>query len=625
MASTEERGALDRTVEASPRNPSLQHVVLDARRFHDGGAPQERYLAMGPLGSGGMGEVRACSDQHLNRVVAMKVLRAEHVPHPETLGRFMCEVQVQAQLEHPSVVPVYDVGVLDGAPFLTMKRVRGITLSEVLERLDSGDEAARALYPTRKLLAAFTTVCLTVDYAHARGVVHRDLKPSNVMLGDFGEVYVLDWGVAKVLSGAAGNVEEPVALDPALGDGRGTVVGSLVGTPGYLAPELLRGETDLVDARTDVFALGAMLFEILALEPLHPGDSWQERAAATVAGPDVAALARARARGAPPELLLICEKATAQDRGERFASARELNDAVDRFLAGERDSELRRGLSRQHADAAREAAASALEGGPSAAEARERAIREVSRALAFDPDNGDAMRTLVRLVSEPPRELPAEVQAEIDRGMERVSFEFAPFSSLAYALFLGLAPFVLWMGVRSWTLAIASGLVTAICALASYYSFRILPPGATRAYPVLAVSTLAMTVAATMFGSLVLVPGLAVVNTMFFVLHMAKERVWITILAGAVPIVVPPLLEWVGLLPPAYAFHGDAMLVLPRMHAMTAPATPAFLLASSLFLLVVSGLLASRFRESLRVAERRLQLHAWQLSKMVPKDAASPR
>src|SRR5262249_20616702 len=153
--------------------------------------------------------------------------------------------------------------------------------------------------------------------------------------------------------------------------------------------------------------------------------------------------------------------------------------------------------------------------------------------------------------------------AEMERGVDRASFEFAPFSSLAYALFLGLSPFVLWMGVQSWTLALACGAITAVCALSAFYTFRIMPPGPARAYPVLVSSSLAMTVAATMFGSLFFVPGLAVVNTMFFVLHLAKERVWTALVAGAVPIVIPTLLEWAGIVPPAYAFHEGAMLVLP--------------------------------------------------------------
>jgi serine/threonine protein kinase len=158
----------------------------------------ERYQASGVIGKGGMGEVRLYKDLRISRYVAVKVLRDKLRSSPEYRSRFVLEARLQGQLEHPSIVPVHDLGVTpEGELFFSMARVRGVTLRAALETVRAGDHGAR--FVRRRLLTAFSSVCLAVDYAHCRGVVHRDLKPENVMLGDFGEVYVLDWGIAKVM------------------------------------------------------------------------------------------------------------------------------------------------------------------------------------------------------------------------------------------------------------------------------------------------------------------------------------------------------------------------------------------------------------------------------------------
>lgn len=231
----------------------------------------------------------------------MKVIRPGHGSRSDLRARFLREARVQGQLEHPAIVPVYDLGVdPNGASYFTMKRVRGMTLEAVLDGLRKRDPDATIEYSRRKLLTAFGSVCLAIDFAHARGVIHRDLKPGNIMLGGFGEVYVLDWGVAKL-----GNVPEPQMANlvhAPLTTGGGTAIGAVLGTPGYMPPEQMLGGD--LDARSDVYALGAILFEILTLELLHPQSKVNEIIASTLKGADTSP-ARAPDREIPPELEAI--------------------------------------------------------------------------------------------------------------------------------------------------------------------------------------------------------------------------------------------------------------------------------------------------------------------------------
>jgi serine/threonine-protein kinase len=285
------------------------------------GVPGARYQIRDVLGIGGMGEVRLCRDEAIGRDVALKTLIDARQASAHAQRRFLREARVQGQLEHPSIVPVYDLGTAPGGElFFTMRRVRGHTLAEILEALASGDAAMAASYSRRKLLGAFVRVCLAIDYAHARGVLHRDLKPSNLMLGDFGEVYVLDWGIARLVSEQATSAPIVVARADLVNEG------SMVGTPGYMSPEQLFGLGDIQDARTDVYSLGAILFEILTFRRLHVGESFEALAKST--GASTGERASAVASEVPPELDEICARAASRDRQSRFASARELADAI---------------------------------------------------------------------------------------------------------------------------------------------------------------------------------------------------------------------------------------------------------------------------------------------------------
>jgi serine/threonine-protein kinase len=288
------------------------------------GAPRRlgRYEVQGEVGRGGMGCVLRARDPDLNRELALKLLLEEHHGSPDVERRFLEEAQVGGQLQHPGVVPVHELGrSADGRPFFTMKLVRGDTLAALLaQRRGPADELPR-------YLGIFEQVCQTVAYAHAHGVLHRDLKPANVMVGAFGEVQVMDWGLAKVIGPAGADEAGPGGLSTvgAVQTGRsgpeeGSRAGTVLGTPAYMAPEQARGEVRLLDRRTDVFGLGAILCEILTGQPPYaPGSG---SALLRAAEADLAdALSRLDGCGADAELLGLARACLAPAREARPADA----------------------------------------------------------------------------------------------------------------------------------------------------------------------------------------------------------------------------------------------------------------------------------------------------------------
>jgi serine/threonine protein kinase/formylglycine-generating enzyme required for sulfatase activity len=233
------------------------------------GASEERRYELGPeLGAGGMGRVISARDREIGRTVAMKTMLSSG-PTPTALAkRFVDEARLTAQLEHPSIVPVYDLGALPtGEPFYTMRVVKKQSLQDVL-----ASRELRKRWPLVRLIGAFVQVCRGLAYAHQRGVLHRDIKPENILLGDFGEVYLADWGNAKLLLSTKLDAP-PLSMRPASGRRARlkTDDSGISGTPGYIAPEMIRGDRAAVDHRLDLFALGVVLYEILTSR--HPFDA----------------------------------------------------------------------------------------------------------------------------------------------------------------------------------------------------------------------------------------------------------------------------------------------------------------------------------------------------------------
>lgn len=247
-----------------------------------------KYKVITTINRGGMGVILQARDLRIRRTVAMKVINSKHQFSRENALRFIDEAQLTGQLEHPNIIPVYELGIDEqGEMFYTMKFVKGTTLDDVLRGIRGGRAAVIEKYPLGALLTIFQKVCDAIAFAHSKGVVHRDLKPENIMIGSFGEVLVLDWGLAKNLTGdrretrpasGADVAADAAAMNAVPDDLRGfqTMHGLIVGTPPYISPEQARGELDRIDGRSDIYVLGEILYAILTLRTPFEGENVTE-------------------------------------------------------------------------------------------------------------------------------------------------------------------------------------------------------------------------------------------------------------------------------------------------------------------------------------------------------------
>ena len=467
----------------------------------------ERFDRIGTLGKGGMGEVRLFRDRRISRFVAQKVLHKKLQGDVNYRERFLLEARVQGQLEHPAIVPVHDLGETDeGELFFSMKCVRGVTLRRALESIRRGAHAQE--HSRRRLLTAFSSVCLAVDFAHARGVVHRDLKPENVMLGQFGEVYVLDWGIAKVMHRA----DTPLAEVIDVPDHAATHAGAVLGTPKYMAPERQHG---VANPATDVFALGTILGEILAAH-----------------GDDV-----------PPELEAIQLRATALNASERYPTARALHDALESFLDGDRDLEKRKQMAEAHAARAAEA----LARGDMAA--RSQAGQEIGRALGLDPDNRHALQTLMKLLTDVPAELPPAAVEDMDRRRLERHIRTQRLATVVTLSMLLLIPLIVWMGVRSAALLAAfAGIVLTGGVIQYFFASQRISMHVTLAMLLVALSLLT-----TSLGMTGVVPAAAALIMVIWRMNVEKTIHGVFILlVAAVWLFVPFWLARVGVMAANY-------------------------------------------------------------------------
>ncbi len=296
-----------------------------------------RYVDLGKIGGGAMGEVRRVRDRDLNRTVAMKIIRPSLMTGPTALVRFIEEAQATAQLQHPGIVPIHELGRLpDGRLYYTMKEVHGQTLASVIAEVHRvrGDIPPSG-WTFRRLMDVFFKVCEAMAYAHERGVIHRDLKPANVMLGDHGEVLVVDWGLVKILS-SPDTTHKRVVTDRQCSDSVETHTGTVAGSPAYMSPEQARGDISRIDRRSDVYALGAILFEILYGVVPFRGTSGEVLAKVGSGSPPCIPQCSESGVRVPQSLSRICRTAMERDPESRFQGASKMAAEVETWLNGER-------------------------------------------------------------------------------------------------------------------------------------------------------------------------------------------------------------------------------------------------------------------------------------------------
>jgi len=298
---------------------------------------QQRFKVLRLHQKGGLGRVSIALDEELNREIALKEILAAHADNAENRTRFIREAEITGALEHPGIVPVYSLGKFaDGRPYYAMRFIRGMNLQVALEDYHQphDDQAAQQI-EFRQLLGRFIDVCYALEYAHSRGVIHRDLKPSNIMLGDYGETLVVDWGLAKTIEEGFESLDShtlPVHTSQRASS-TSTLVGRVVGTPAYMSPEQASGRLDALGPQSDIYSLGATLYHLLTGNVAFQGT--EEEVLGNV---QLGRFSRPRQVNAtvPRALEAICLKAMAHHATDRYASGRELAADIECYLAGER-------------------------------------------------------------------------------------------------------------------------------------------------------------------------------------------------------------------------------------------------------------------------------------------------
>ena len=563
---------------------------------HPADSSMPGYKLRRKIGIGGMGEVVLARDNKLDRDVAIKRLRSAK-PSEATVKRFLREAKIQARLDHPAIVPVHELGTdTKGQPYFTMKRLTGTTLAVHLK------QRTKTL---QELLRAFVDVCLAIDFAHKRGVVHRDLKPGNVMLGDFGEVYVIDWGVARML-----DEKETIAASAStqVVEENMTQAGTLLGTPGYMAPEQVDGASEVGPA-ADIYSLGATLFEILAGVTLHPrgGDALIAR----LGEYDPLPSHRAQDRQIAPELDEITRHALSPEATDR-PTARQLADGVQRYLDGDRDVERRRALSVVELASAQ----AAFIGGDVARRAD--AIRSAGRALALDPESREAAALITRLMLEPPSSHPKQLAADLassESAMQQKQGQVAVKSLLAVLIFLGAAGF---NGLRSVPVILGiAGWATLILVLAYTISRR--PARRNEMWIIAIGNTVLCALLSRLFGPLIITPVVSCIMAVSLTSYpqlMAHARIVIPMLV--LGWIGPVLLELAGILSPTWSVTAGAIVTTSHAIELSSGPTSALLIFGNCMGIMVIGAFANALARSRREAQRSVEIQAWTLKQLLP-------
>jgi serine/threonine-protein kinase len=546
------------------------------------------------IGQGGMGEVVVARDPKIGREVAVKRMKADS-PTPDAIERFLREAKIQARLDHPAIVPVYELGHdREGRPYFTMKRLAGTTMAEVMRH--GGQQ--------QRIVRAFVDVCLAIELAHTRHVVHRDLKPANIMLGDYGEVYVLDWGIARIL-GEAEDGNDAVRGRAITAPGSHlTQAGMVLGTPGYMAPEHASGE--VIGPPADVYALGCILFEILTGTPLHPPG--MAAIASTISNPTVAPSSRAHDRAIPPELDAACVAALSGDPADR-PTARALGERIQSYLDGDRDLERRRKLA---ADFLAQA---------NAASGHADRIRLAGRALALDPESHDAAALVTRMMLEPPDEISAELERSIEARESEYEARSLRVSVGAIASFFLLLPVLLWMGVTNVPVVVVGCVLTALFVVLMYAQVRSAMAGRrVNGYPAFICSMVVVAMCSRICGPFLVVP-LAIVTVAVTIITQPQmlRRPAVAIAICVMGFVAPLVLEALGVLSRTWRVEPEQFVFRSTVVHLGGVASEVFLIAVTVGGIVVAGVLSWALAATRRDALQQIEIQRWRLMQLVPE------
>ncbi len=612
--------------------PSATTEVLDTRAHTPGPLLEpdanswldRRYRVGRLLGKGAMGEVRLCHDCVTGRAVAVKSMTHRSARKPDLRGRFEREALIQAQLEHPSIVPVHEISQTNsGIPYFVMTRVNGQTLADILLSIRDHDLETEHRFPRSKLLSVFAAACNAVAFAHSRGVVHRDLKPSNIIVGQFGEVYVIDWGVAKILATLDSKRWSSVGVETELPDPNDTGAGVQLGSPGYMPPEQALGRSAEVTPAADVYALGTILFEVLTLERLHQGSSTEELLDSTLRAMNMSPSARVPTARVSAPLDALCVKATAFDAWSRYPDAGSLVKDLEQILHDDAELERRREAAQRERIAARIALVGDYPGGVE--EARAVALRRLNTALVLDPDQPEATETMLALLMAPAHDVPPAVVDQVTRAQARQRRLSA---RRAVPIFmLSVSALLMWLatGVKEgWVLIPSSCLMI----LTAFYIWLAGERGwQSRLHSAVSVALVALLACsfALFVGPLLFVPTLLVALAFVSTVNARSSAGGRMLLAGMACLTLALTIGagQLGYLPVSHEFTGDALIIRSETLRMTKPIVLGFIALGSLLCLMLPMLLVGPALDGIVEVERQLLVRLWRLRALVPERSAT--
>ncbi len=295
--------------------------------------PLPKYQILKEIGRGGMGKIDLWKDNYLQRLIASKTLLPSRANSKESVQRFWEEGQIAGQLEHPNIISIHDIGMNQkGQFFFTMKYVEGKPLQKIIDEIKKEIQDTKEEYTLQKMLQIFQTICYAMEYAHSKKVIHRDLKPENIMIGNFGEVIVMDWGLAKVL-GKGQEIFSKDSINTLRTDGGlKTIAGQIVGTPYYMSPEQARGNIEAMDHRSDIYSLGVILYEMLTGKKISNKKNTMEILLETGEGKARRIPKKGLFGIIPKELKSIIGKAIQFSPENRYQNARDLAQDIQRFM-----------------------------------------------------------------------------------------------------------------------------------------------------------------------------------------------------------------------------------------------------------------------------------------------------